>query len=97
LIKGNGVSEFYHTQLERKKYRYTKTEKDKDGKEEQVVVEKTIKELWDSENKEEKDIARRYSTQIITAMLETILLKTDADGKITAISTGKLKMHKEEV
>lgn len=55
---------------------------------------KTIKELRSSEERKDKEIARRYSEQIITAMLESGLLKRTADGKIEGFATLKLDTSK---
>ena len=55
--------------------------------EETIVVEKTIKELWESEDRKEREIAQRYSTQIITAMLESTLLDIDAMGNVEGFAT----------
>jgi hypothetical protein len=103
-IKGEGIEEFYNMQIAQRTYAYTTTivkqEQGADGVEREVteplVVEKTIKELWESTEEKEKEMAKRYSTQIVTAMMETILLKTDKDVNITSINTGKLRMYKED-
>jgi hypothetical protein len=49
----------------------------------QKYNEKTIQELRTSENEQEKKFAKRYSTQILTAMMESYLLNWNKKGKLS--------------
>ncbi|MDR2541612.1 MAG: hypothetical protein LBD11_07865 [Candidatus Peribacteria bacterium] len=80
----------YTAQIIEKKYTYNKIVYEKvigeDGEEKEtaktIAVEKTIKDLWESGDKNEAEVAKRYSNKIITALLESYLLLSNDKGKI---------------
>lgn len=54
----------------------------------QKIDWKTIKELWNSDDRQEKDIARQASNMIITTILEHGILEYDEKWRVSAIDIG---------
>ena len=52
------------------------------------IWSKTIKELWESDNSEEKELAKQASNTIYTTVLEECLLLSDNQGNIYSIQIG---------